>query len=155
VDRFKLRVPLLRVFIQQSEIARFARTLALLTEAGVPVDRALELSGRTFRNTVLRAEIEEVRHSTVQQGRPMSTGLKRARHVPSFVANMTAVGEESGKLESALTEVAAFYEKEVEQQSRLATSLLEPLLILVVGAVVGMIVVAMLLPIFEIGRGVR
>jgi type II secretory pathway component PulF len=155
VDRLKLRIPLLRGFIQQSEIARFARTLSLLLDSGVAIDRGLELSARTLRNSVLRKEIENVRHDTVQQGMTMSAGLKRSQHIPPFVANMTAVGEESGKLETALTEIATFYEKEVEQQSRMAVSLLEPVLILIVGAVVGLIVMAMLLPIFEIGRGLR
>jgi type II secretory pathway component PulF len=155
MDRFKLRVPFLRQFIQQSEIARFSRTLSLLLDSGVSVDRGLDLSARTLRNTALRQEVEEVRHHTVQQGMAMSAGLKKAKHFPSFVANMAAVGEESGKLETALTEVAVFYEKEVEQQSRMAVSLLEPVLILIVGTVVGLIVTAMLLPIFDLGRGLQ
>ena len=155
LDRAKLTIPLLRTFILQSEIARFARTMALLLKSGVSVDRGMDLSARTVRNTVLRTEIEAVREQTVQQGMPMSAGLRRAAHIPPFVSNLAAVGEESGRLEDALNEVAQFYEKEVEQSSRLATSLLEPILILVVGGMVGLIVVAMLLPIFEIGRGLR
>jgi type II secretory pathway component PulF len=155
VDRFKLRLPLLKDLIQKAEIARFSRTLGLLLESGVSVERGLDLAARTLKNSVLRGEVENVREETVRQGMPMSTGLKRAPHFPPFVAHMVAVGEESGRLENALAEVADFYEKEVEQTSRLATSLLEPVLILVVGGVVGLIVIAMLLPIFEIGGGLR
>jgi type II secretory pathway component PulF len=155
LDRLKLRTPLLRTFIQQSEIARFTRTMALLLNSGVSVERSMDLGARTVRNTVLRAEILAARELTVQQGLPMSAGLRRAPHFPSFVSNLAAVGEESGHLEDSLNEIAQFYEKEVELGSRLATSLLEPILILVVGGLVGLIVVAMLLPIFEIGRGLR
>lgn len=155
MDAMLLRIPFFRLFLQHSELARFARTLSLLLSAGVPIDKALELSGNTLRNTVLKAEIDVVRTGTVQKGNTLSSGLKRARHVPSFVANMTAVGEEGGSLDAALLEVATFYEKEVDQQTRIATSLIEPALILVVGALVGFIVAAMLLPIFELGSGLR
>jgi len=151
LDRLKLHVPVLSRFIRDSDIARFARTLALLLEAGIPIDRGLALSANTLRNAVFRSEIEKVRDETVQQGHPLSEGLKRAKYFPVFVANMTGVGEEAGTLENSLAEVASFYEKEFEQRSRLATSLLEPVLILVVGVIVGFIVTAMLLPIFEIG----
>jgi type II secretory pathway component PulF len=97
----------------------------------------------------------DVRRNTIQQGMTLSSGLKRTRYFPVFVANMAAVGEEGGRLDESLLEVATFYEKEVEQQSRMATSLIEPILILLVGAVVGFIVAAMLLPIFQLGAGVR
>ena len=152
-DGFVLHVPIVRTFIQQSEVARFARTLSLLLGAGVPIDKALELSSNTMTNTVLREEVDTVRTNTVQKGDTMSSGLRRAKHFPAFVANMTAVGEEAGRLDESLLEVALFYEKEVDQQTRVATSLIEPILILVVGAVVGFIVAAMLLPIFELGTG--
>ncbi|MDA0577310.1 MAG: type II secretion system F family protein [Verrucomicrobia bacterium] len=155
LDALILRVPLVRDFVVQADIARFARTLALLVNAGIVIDKSLQLSGNTLSNTILRAELDAARISTVQKGAPLSEGIKRAAHFPPFVANMTAVGEEAGRLDEALLEVAAFYEKEVEQQARLITSLIEPLLILVVGAMVGFIVAAMLLPIFELGTGLR
>jgi len=155
VDRIKLNIPLLRGFIIQSDIARFARTLSLLVSSGIPIDKGLELSASTLQNHVLREEVEAVRMGTVQHGRTVSEGLTRAAHFPIFVANMTAVGEEAGRLDESLNEVAAFYEKEVDQQCRMATSLIEPLLILVVGGLVGFIVFAMLMPIFEIGTGLH
>jgi len=79
--------------------------------------------------------------------------MKRSTRFPSFIANMVAVGEEAGRLDESLDEVASYYEKDVEQQTRLATSLLEPILVLAVGAIVGFIVVAMLLPIFRLSTG--
>lgn len=150
VDTMKLRTLFLGRFIRDVGIARCARTLALLIDAGIPIDKALALSGDTLNNAVMRDELDTVRRDTVQQGMRLSEGLKRARYFPPFVANMAAVGEEAGRLDEALGEVALFYEKEVEQRSRLATSLLEPVLILVVGLIVGFIVAAMLLPIFEL-----
>jgi general secretion pathway protein F len=149
-DAMKLRLPLIGVFLRQSDVARFARTLALLIEAGIPIDRALLLARNTLHNAVLREEIDQIHNSTVRQGMPLSDGLRRSSLFPPLVSNMAAVGEEGGRLDEALFEVAQFYEKEVEQQSRLAMSLLEPILILVVGAIVGLIVAAMLLPIFEL-----
>jgi type II secretory pathway component PulF len=152
-DAVALGLPLIGRFVRESEIARFARTLALLIDAGVPIDKALTLGANTLRNAILREEVEAARVGTVQKGAPLSEGLRRARHFPAFVSNMTAVGEEGGRLDESLLEVAAFYEKEVDQQARLVTSLIEPALILVVGALVGFIVAAMLLPIFELGTG--
>jgi len=152
-DTIKLHVPLLGRFIRESEISRFARTLALLVEAGIPIDRALALSAGTMRNAVLRGEIEMIRKETVEQGATLSSGLNRSRQFPALVTNMAAVGEEAGKLDEIMNEVAVFYEKQCDQRSRLATSLLEPILILIVGAVVGLIVASMLLPIFELGTG--
>jgi len=149
-DALKLRMPLVGTFLRQSDVARFARTLALLIEAGIPIDRALLLARNTLHNAVLQEEIDSIHNSTVRQGMPLSDGLRRSSLFPPLVSNMAAVGEEGGRLDEALFEVAQFYEKEVDQQSRLAMSLLEPILILVVGAVVGFIVSAMLLPIFEL-----
>jgi type IV pilus assembly protein PilC len=101
----------------------------------------------------MRNEISNVARRTVQQGESLTVGLQASEHFPAFVTNMTAVGEEVGTLETSLNEIATFYEKEMDQQARLVTSLIEPLLILAVGGVVGFIVAAMLLPIFELGTG--
>ena len=155
IDRMKLGFPLMGSFIRQSEIARFARTLSLLIQSGISIEKALSLSGNVLNNSILMEEVEEIRKRTVNQGMSVSAGLRKAVYFPAFVANMAAVGEEGGKLDESMMEIAAFYEKEVEQQSRLATSLLEPMLILIVGLVVGFIVAAMLLPIFELSTIVR
>ena len=152
-DGIKLRMPLLGRFIKESEISRFARTLALLIEVGIPIDRALALSANTMRNSILRDDVDTIRRETVEQGTTLSSGLRRSKHFPALVTNMAAVGEEGGKLDESMNEVAAYYEKQCDQLSRVAVSLLEPLLILVVGGIVGFIVASMLLPIFELGTG--
>ncbi|MBN2301052.1 MAG: type II secretion system F family protein, partial [Lentisphaerae bacterium] len=149
-DRIKLHIPLFGKFLRLTDIARFARTLAILLDSGIPIDRALTLSANTLENTILRDEIRDVRNAVVEQGVPLSFGLRKTQYFPLLVSNMAAVGEEAGRLDETLIEVASFYEKELDARSALTTSLLEPVLILIVGAVVGLIVAAMLLPIFEL-----
>jgi type II secretory pathway component PulF len=92
---------------------------------------------------------------TVRQGATIASGFGRQGDIPAFVTNMVAVGEESGRLDEALNEVAAFYQRELERDLRLLSTLLEPLLILAVGAMVGFIIFAMLLPVFQIGQSIR
>jgi type II secretory pathway component PulF len=150
LDRLAFRLPLLGRFLKESDLVRFTRTLSLLIRSGITIDRALSLATATVNNSVLRADLERVSDETVMHGLPISVGMKRSSRIPAFVANMTAVGEEGGKLDESLEEVAIFYEKEIDQRGRLVTSLLEPILILVIGSIVGFVVAAMLLPIFEL-----
>jgi general secretion pathway protein F len=152
LDRFLLRLPLVGRFLRDADLARLARTLALLIETGVPIQRALDLSAGALRNTVLRQDLAAVSRNTVQQGGTLAAGLKNQPRIPLFLTHLVAVGEESGRLEEALTEAARFYNLELTTGVRLITNLLEPLLILLVGAVVGFVIFAALLPIFEIGR---
>jgi type II secretory pathway component PulF len=154
-DRFKLRIPVLRHFIVYAELSRFCRTLALLLNAGVNIDKALELSMATVQNRVLRQDLDQARRDTIQQGLPFSGGLRRSVWIPVYVGNMAVVGEEGGHLDEALQEVSSFYEKELDLRMRLMTSLLEPLLILGIGVLVGFIVAAMLLPIFNLSSTLR
>jgi type IV pilus assembly protein PilC len=102
-------------------------------------------------NDVLRKQLEVTSKDIVNQGATLSASLKKVKIFPSFAINMIAVGEESGKLDESLKGVAEAYEKEVEQAIGVMTSLIEPLLILTIGGIVGCIVFAMLLPIFDIG----
>jgi type II secretory pathway component PulF len=155
LDGGVLRAPLLGRFARDTDIVRFARTLALLVRAGISVDRALALAGNTLINRRLREAVAGATTETVQLGATIAAGFKRRPDIPDFVTSMVAVGEESGHLDDALTEVAAFYQRELDRDLRLVTTLLEPLLILLVGAVVGFIIFAMLLPIFQIGQAVR
>lgn len=155
LDRRILRLPLMGRLLLHHEIARFSRTLALLIKAGVAIGSALALAADTIRNRALRAEVQAVRQATVQQGRAFSEGLQRGRGFPPFLITMISVGEQSGRIDETLEETASFYEKEIDRMSNMATSLLEPALILVIGGLVGFIVAAMLLPIFEFGAVVR
>ncbi|MEI6168175.1 MAG: type II secretion system F family protein [bacterium] len=155
LDGLLLRMPVIGAFARDTDIVRFARTLALLVKAGISVDRALALSGNTLVNGQLRAAVLAAANETVHQGATVAAGFKRRSEIPEFVTNMVAVGEESGRLDEALMEVAAFYQRELDRDLRQVTTLLEPALILLVGVVVGFIIFAMLLPIFQIGQAVR
>ncbi len=150
MDRLKMRLPGIGRVWLESDVARFARTFAMLLDAGVPLSATLDLSASTLENAALRADVLRVKREAVQEGQPISTGLKRSKVFPSLLASLAAVGEESGRLAEALEEAAGYYEKDVEHRVRTALSLLEPVLILAVGAVVGFIVAAMLLPIFRL-----
>lgn len=154
-DKLKLRMPFIGKFITEAEISRFARTLALLIDAGMPVDRALGMSAQAMRNSVLREEVEKIRENTIERGEAVSSGMRRSMFFPAMITNMAAVGEEGGRLDESMNEAAVYYEKQCEQRSRLAISLVEPLMILLVGGLVGFIVAAMLLPIFKLGTGLH
>lgn len=154
-DRWKLKLPLVGRFLIETDTARFARTLALLMDSGVGIEQALDLSADAMRNSVLADDVRRARIGAVRQGMPLSEGLRQSQWFPLFVANLTAVGEEGGRLPETLNEIGAFYEKQSEQRTRLLTSLLEPMLILIVGGLVGFIVAAMLMPIFELGGTMR
>ncbi len=154
-DLVKLHIPFINKFVRNAEIAKFARTLGLLLKNGLSVHEALNLATDTLDNDALRRQLKEAGREIVQQGSTLSSSLAKVRIFPSFAVNMIAVGEEGGKLEESLSGIAGAYEKEVEQSINVMTSLLEPILILVIGGIVGFIVFAMLLPIFDIGATAR
>jgi len=151
LDMAKLHIPLVRNLVAHAEIARFCRTLGLLIRNGISVHEGLTLATGTVDNAALQARIEQVGAEIVNKGATLSASLLRAGVFPVFAVNMIMVGEESGQLEGALLEVARVYDTEVEQALRVMLSLLEPVLILVIGGMVAFIVFAMLLPIFNIG----
>ncbi len=155
LDRGMLRLPVLGRVLVQADLAQCCHVLGLLLHGGISIERSLKLSTAVLRNVALRSEFEVLAESTVVQGEPLSVGFRAASLVPSFVANMVAVGEENGDMEGALEEVSNFYDREVLRFSRLCSTLVEPVLLLVVGTIVGFIVFAMLLPIFQVGGGVR
>ena len=150
-DALVLHVPYINKFIRNSEIAKFSKTLSLLLKNGISVTEGLSLAADTLNNEALRDSFLKACSDIVGQGRTLSASLKKAGVFPAFPLNMIAVGEESGKLTESLDEVASVYENEVEQATKIMTALIEPLLILVIGGVVGFIVFAMLMPIFNMG----
>ena len=152
LDRCALRIPWLGRFLRDADLVRVTDTMALLLQAGVSIERSIPLAANTMQNTVLRDAIEGVGRDTVLTGSSLADGLQRRPQIPPFATNMVAVGEESGRLDEALTEVSAFYRRELDRDLRWVTTMLEPVLILVVGAIMGFIIFAMLLPIFELGR---
>ena len=149
IDRFKLSIPLMGRLVLRAEIARFARTLSTLLNNGVPILEALSVVIDIMENETLKEEVKLVQQD-VREGSSLAKGLDKGIHFPVFVNNMIAVGEESGALEKALIKVAISYEREVDKTVKILTSLLEPFMILTMGLIIGFIVIAMLLPIFEI-----
>ena len=153
-DRFKLKLPLIGNFIKKAMLAEFTRTFALLLSNGIPVLDALSITIPTINNEVFKVELKNV-HSDIIVGTPLSQSMKKSSWFPDFLTNMIAVGEKGGNLEEVLLEVAIFYEREINKLKKIMTALLEPIIILVMGLIIGFIVMAMLLPIFEINMGVK
>lgn len=154
IDRFKLNSPVLGPMIKKVEIARFTRTLSTLLDNGVPILGALHIVLETVGNAVIKKDIEKAA-AAVKEGSGLAQGLSGSKSIPPAVMNMIAIGEEGGHVEKSLLKVALSYERESDEAIKIMMSLLEPVLILALGIIVGFIVVSMLLPIFEMNFLVR
>lgn len=152
-DRLKLRAPLLGDLALKSAVSRFARTLGVLLMSNVAILQALDIVKRVVGNAVIGRAIEEARDA-VRHGESIADSLRRSGVFPPIVLHMIAAGEASGSVAEGLIHVADAYDTETEAKVNAVTSLLEPALILLLGAVVGFIVLAILLPIFEINRAI-
>jgi general secretion pathway protein F len=148
MDQFKLRMPMMGDLITKIETARFARTLGVLLKSGVSILQALELVGAIIANKVIAGAVKDV-HIRVKEGDRLSASLADVNILPSLGMQMIVVGEESGRLEDMLLQVAGSYEKSVRESVKRLTSLLEPAMILFMGLVVGFVVVSMLMGIFS------
>ena len=153
-DRFKITVPLIGPLNRKMAVARFSRTLGTLLQSGVPLLSAMEIVKNVVNNLII-ADRSATASQEVEEGQSLSTSLSRNDFFPPIVIEMISVGEQSGNLEPMLYRMADSYEKEVEASIMMMTSLLEPAMILLMGAVVGFIVVSVLLPIFEMNQLVR
>ena len=153
-DGVKLRLPLFGGIILRGAVARFARTLATLLQGGLPILNSLEIVKTVVNNQLLAQAIEETKIE-VREGGDIASPLKRSGYFPAIVTHMIATGEASGDLEEMLVKVADAYEAEVETKVTALTSILEPVIILAMGVVVGFIVISILLPIFEMNQLVR
>ncbi|MDT8420892.1 MAG: type II secretion system inner membrane protein GspF [Desulfuromonadales bacterium] len=151
-DRQKFRLPLFGPLLLQSSTARFARTMATLLRSGVPLLTSLEIVTGLLNNSQLKKLLTEVGRA-VREGSGLAAPLRKASIFPAMLPQMIAVGEKSGDLEEMLLKVAENYEYQVETRLNGLMSLLEPLMILVMGTVVGFIVLAILLPIFQASQG--
>lgn len=152
--RIMLNLPLLGGIIQKTEIAHFARTLGLLFESGVAMLVGLESVSETITNEVIKLEIKKISQD-IKDGASLSSAIRKCSFFPLYAANIINVGEEAGTLEKSLKRIALSYEQELSRIIKTLTSLLEPIMILLLGLVVTFIVVAMLLPIFQINFMVR
>jgi general secretion pathway protein F len=153
-DGIKLQVPILGVINTKMAMARFGRTLGSLSRSGVPLLSALEIV-RNIVNNVLIAEVIDNAMEEIQAGKSLATPLARSKWFPSIAIQMISVGEQSGELENMLDKIAEVYERETESQIMAMTSMLEPVMILVMGVAVGFIVISILLPIFEMNQMIR
>jgi len=154
-DRFRLHVPMkIGTIVQQIAVARWARTLASLTGAGVPLLQALEITGKTGGNVVVEEAMDGV-IASVKRGGTLAAPLAEATIFPPMVTHMVGVGEETGALDSMLAKVAEFYEDQVEASVKALTSILEPIMIIVIGSIVGFIVVSMYMPLFTVYNSIK
>lgn len=154
MDRFFLKMPLFGDLVQKTATARFCRTFGALSRSGVPILTALEIVRDTAGNQVISNAIDEAR-SEVQTGGMISLALQREQVFPVMAIQMISIGEETGEIDTMLMKVADFYEDEVEQAVKALTSVMEPIMIVVLGGMVGSILVAMYLPIFGIMDAIK
>jgi type IV pilus assembly protein PilC len=154
-DRIILRIPFkIGDVIQKVALARWSRTFSGSVAAGVPMLQAIKLTGDTAGNIVLEKSMEDV-YASVKRGGSLAGPIEENAIFPPMVGHMVAVGEETGQLEQMLSKVADFYEAEVDAKVKALTALIEPLMIVFVGGVVGFIVISMYLPMFSIYEKIR
>ena len=149
VDFIRLKTPVMGGLLLQISIVRFARSFATLLQAGVPIIRALEISGRLAQNSVVESVIVEAREA-VKTGQSFGAKLESTRFFPVFMTQLVAVGEESGELARFLGVISNYYEEQIDVFLSRLTTMLEPLLLIVVGSVIGVLVISMFLPIVEL-----
>lgn len=153
-DRFKLNAPLFGPLVRMVVISRFAGTLSTLLASGVPLLKALDIVKRIVDNTIIEKVIGEARVS-ISEGQTISDPLRRSGQFPPIVTHMIAIGEKTGELESMLKKVSETYEDQINSRVSTMTSLLEPLMIAAMGAVVGFIVFAVMLPIINLNDAIK
>jgi len=148
------RIPVFGTLMVKTSIARFTATLGTLLRSGVPVLQALEITSESVNNPALERALEEAQAS-IQRGESMSSALEQHGVIPSMVSQMIAVGEETGALDDMLGKIATFYDQEVQAMVDALASLLEPLMIVVLGGLVGSMIIALYLPMFSIDKVVE
>lgn len=153
-DKWKLRVPIFGALVRKVTVSRFSRTLGTLITSGVPIMQALEVVSKAVENRVVANAIEDVR-SSIREGESIALPMQASGLFPPMVVQMTAVGEETGTLDTMLAKVADFYDAEVETTLAQLTSIMEPLLIIFLGFVVGFIVLSFYMPLYQLITGVK
>ncbi|BCJ52036.1 type II secretion system protein F [Actinoplanes sp. NBRC 14428] len=154
VDRIKLRMPVFGSLFGKLAMSRFSRNLGLLLNVGVPVMQALAVVGETTGNEVINLAMHDVQ-SAVRDGQPMSSAMRRHKVFPEMVTQMIEVGEESGQISQMLDKVADFYDREVDSAAESLTASIEPIMVLVMGSVVGGMVICLYLPMFTIYQNIQ
>jgi type IV pilus assembly protein PilC len=149
LDRLKLRVPILGELFRKVAVAKFSRTFSTLVKSGVNVLSALDIVAKTAGNKIVEETIIDCR-TAVRNGEPIAASLTKSSVFPPMVCRMISVGEQTGQLEKMLSKIADFYDEQVDAQVSGLTSMIEPLVIAFLGVVVGGIVIALFLPVFQI-----
>jgi type IV pilus assembly protein PilC len=149
IDRMLLQIPVLGDVLRKGSVARFTRTLGTLISSGVPILTGLEITARTAGNRVIQEAIMAARAS-IREGETISAPLRQSNVFPPMVVQMISVGEETGALDDMLTRIADFYDDEVDTAVDSLTSLIEPMMIVFMGSVIGGMVIAMYLPMFKL-----
>jgi len=150
VDAQSLKAPIFGPILKKVAVARFTRTLGTLIKSGVPIMQALETVAQTAGNVVISEAVNATRES-IREGGHLSDPLKKSGIFPNMVTSMISVGEETGALDIMLSKIADFYDSEVDTAVKGLTSLIEPIVIVVMGLIIGTIVIAMFMPMFELG----
>lgn len=154
IDRFKLKIPIFGKLIQKSEISQFCRLLSMLTKSGIQIVEALQIVGNAAGNSVIKKIIISSKDDVIK-GSPISLSIAKYNEKNAFpvvLVRIMSTGEESGKLDKILEDMSVFYEKEVQQLADNLTKLMEPLIMLIAGGLVGFLAVAVYLPIFQVGQ---
>jgi type IV pilus assembly protein PilC len=150
-DGYLLKLPVFGLLLKKVSVAKFSRTLGTLIKSGVPILQALDTVGKTSGNRVIEKAIASARQS-IKEGERMAEPLRRTGVFPAMVIQMIAIGEETGTLDTMLSKIADFYDQQVDVSVKALTSMIEPLIMVVMGIVVGAIVMSMFLPMFELGN---
>jgi type IV pilus assembly protein PilC len=149
IDGALLKIPVIGMLLRKIAVARFCRTLATLTSSGVPILDGLEITAKTAGNAIVEDAVMAVRKS-VEEGKTVSEPLAETKVFPAMVVQMINVGEQTGALDQMLSKIADFYEEEVDTAVAGLMKLIEPLMITVLGAIIGTIVTAMYLPLYDV-----
>jgi type IV pilus assembly protein PilC len=149
IDRLLLRMPILGDLIRKIAVARFARTLATMVASGVPILEGMDIVAKSAGNKIIEEAVMKARTS-ISEGKTISEPLAESKVFPVMVTQMVGVGEATGALDAMLTKIADFYDDEVDAAVGALTSLLEPMLMIFLGVVIGGLVIAMYLPIFKL-----
>jgi type IV pilus assembly protein PilC len=148
IDGYLIRIPVIGDLLKKVAVSKFTRTLGTLIKSGVPILQALDTVAKTSGNKVVENAIRKARES-IREGEKIADPMRSSRVFPPMVIQMISVGEETGNLETMLTKIAEFYDQEVDNAVKAMTSLIEPVIICVMGVVIGAIVICMFLPIFQ------
>jgi len=149
IDRMLLKAPVIGTILKKSALARFSRTLSIIFGSGVPLVDGMSTVGAATGNRVYQKAVEDVK-ADISTGRSLENSMAQTKVFPNMMLQMVASGEESGELETMLDKVADFFEREVDDAVEALSSIIEPVMIVLLGGIIGTMVLAMYLPIFKL-----